>query len=192
MSMYVIEEVNGEEKGYDLASRMLKDRIIFINGTFKDSMADSIVAQLLFLESQDPEKDINMYINSPGGSVNAMYAIYDTMNYIRPDVATIGYGQACSAAATILAAGAKGKRYALKNTDIMIHELSSGTEGKFKDMEVDYLKLKRLHSSMAKHLSKMTGQPLKKIKEDMKKDYYMTAEEAKKYGIIDHVEEKRS
>jgi ATP-dependent Clp protease protease subunit len=191
MSIYVIEEVNGEEKGYDLASRMLKDRIIFINGEFNDKMADSVVAQLLFLESQSSEKDISIYINSPGGLVTSMYAIYDTMCYIRPDVATIGYGQVCSAGSFILAAGTKGKRYALKNTDIMIHELSGGHSGMFHDMKVAYEKTKRLHDKMAKQYSKVTGQSIKKIREDMEIDNWLTADEAKAYGLIDHVEEKR-
>jgi len=157
-------------------------------------MADNIVAQLLFLEAQDPDKDINIYINSPGGHITAMYAIYDTMNYIRPDIVTIGYGQVASAGSFILAAGARGKRYALPNTEIMIHELSAGTQGKFNEIKTSYEHFAEMYEKMAKHYSKMTGQSLKRVKEDMKLDNYMTPEEAKnygKYGLIDHVQGSR-
>jgi len=191
---YVIEEHGDSERSYDLYSRLLKDRIIFISGIFTPEMADNIVAQLLFLEAQDADKDINIYINSPGGHITAMYAIYDTMNYIRPDIVTIGYGQVASAGSFILATGARGKRYALPNTEIMIHELSAGTSGKFNEIKVSYEHWAAMYEKMAKHYSKMTGQSLKRVKEDMKLDNYMTPEEAKnygKYGLIDHVQGSR-
>lgn len=190
---YVIEKGSeGQENVYDLYSRMLKDRIIFIKGTFSQEMADSVVAQLLFLESVDSEADIMMYINSPGGNISSMYAIFDTMQYIKPDVVTVGMGQCSSAASFILASGAKGKRYALPNTDIMIHELSSGTEGKANEIR-NYVKhMERLWEKMAKHYVKYTGQKITKIKKDMETDYFMSAEEAKIYGLIDEVHEARN
>jgi len=189
---YVIEKgAKGEERAYDLFSRLLKDRIIFVNGKFSPEMADSIVAQLLFLEASDPDQDVFMYINSPGGLISSMYAIYDTMNYIRPDIVTVGYGVVMSAGSFILAAGTKGKRFALPNTDIMIHEFSSGSQGKFNDIKIEYQQLEILHDKMAKDYVKMTGQKLKKIKVDMERDFYMNPEEAKEYGLIDKVEEKR-
>jgi len=190
---YVIEKGDkGEERVYDLFSRLLKDRIIFVNGAFTSEMADSIVAQLLFLEANDPDVDICMYINSSGGVISAMYAIYDTMNYVKPDIVTVGYGVVMSAGSFILAAGAKGKRTALPNTQIMIHELAAGVQGKFNDMKIEYKELERLHNKMAKDYVKMTGQKLAKIKVDMERDFHMNPEEAKKYGLIDKVEEKRS
>jgi len=191
---YIIEEQKDGERTHDLYSRMLKDRIIFISGQFTNDLADSVVAQLLFLEAQDPDKDINIYINSPGGLITAMYAIYDTMNYIKPDIATIGYGQVMSAGSFILAAGTRGKRHALPNTDIMIHELSGGSQGKFNDLKVAYEHVASLYERMAKHLVKMTGNTLKKVQEDMKLDKYMTPEDAKnygKYGLIDTVQGSR-
>lgn len=189
---YVIEkdDKNGE-RAYDLFSRMLKDRIIFVNGEFNPEMADSVVGQLLFLEAQDPDKDIYMYINSPGGMITAMYGIFDTMNYIKPDIVTIGYGSVASAGSFILAAGTKGKRFALPNTEIMIHELSGGTGGKFGDMVNDFRKIERLHAKMAEQYVVMTGQKLTKIKKDMERDYWMTADEALTYGLVDKVEYKR-
>ena len=191
---YVIEEHGDGERSYDLYSRMLKDRIIFISGAITSESADNIVAQLLFLEAQDAEKDINMYINSPGGEVTAMYAMFDTMNYIRPDVVTIGYGTVASAASFILAAGARGKRYALPNTEIMIHELSSGAAGKYNDIRTHYEHVSKLYEKMAKDYVKLTGQTLKRIKEDMRIDNYMTPEEAKnygKYGLLDNIQGSR-
>jgi len=188
---YVIEGEGNKEKSYELFARLLKDRIIFITGMIASNTADSVVAQLLFLESADPDKDINIYINSPGGHIDAMYAIYDTMNYIKPEIATIGYGTCASAASFLLAAGTKGKRYALKNSNIMIHELSSGTQGKYNDIKTEMKHLDALYGKMAKQYVKMTGQSLKKVKEDMERDYHMSANEAKKYGIVDSVEEKR-
>ena len=192
MIPHVIEQgPKGQERVYDLYSRMLKDRIVFIKGEFCQDMADSVVAQLLFLESQDADSDIMMYINSPGGVINSMYAIYDTMQYIKPDIVTVGMGHCASAASFILASGTKGKRYALPNTDIMIHELSGGNQGKFNDMKVAFEHSEALYSKMAKHYVNATGQKLTKIKKDMERDFYMSADEAQKYGLIDEVHERR-
>lgn len=190
---YVIERgEKGEERAYDIYSRLLKDRIVFISGEFNEDLADSVVGQLLFLESDDRESDIYMYINSPGGALNSMYAIYDTMNYISPDIVTVGFGTVMSAGSFILAAGTPGKRHALPNTNIMIHELSTGTEGKIGDIQ-NYLKhVDRRYETMANHYAQFTGQPVEKIKEDMRKDYFMSPEEAKEYGLIDTVQERRS
>lgn len=179
------------ERAYDLYSRMLKDRIIFINEPFTQDLANSVVAQLLFLEADNSEKDISMYVNSPGGEVVAMYAIYDTMQYIKPDIATIGYGHCCSAGSFILAAGTKGKRYALPNTDIMIHELSSGNGGKYHDMKASWAYTERLYNKMADAYVGFTGKDLKTIKEDMETDNWLTADEAVAYGLIDKVEDVR-
>jgi len=189
---YVIEkDEKNQERVYDLYSRLLKDRIVFIGNPFDSHLANSVVAQLLFLEANDPARDIYMYINSPGGLIVSMYAIYDTMKYIKPDIITIGFGQCASAGSFILAAGTKGKRYALPNAEIMIHELRGGTKGTATDMEIEYKHSMHLKEKMAKHFHEMTGQPLKKIKKDMERDYYMSPEEAKKYGIIDSVQFKR-
>ena len=190
---YVIEKgPNDQERMYDLYSRLLKDRIVFIRGKFSQDMADSVIAQLLFLESSDNEKDIYMYINSPGGNVTDMYAIYDVMQYIKPDIVTVGMGQCASAASFILAAGTKGKRFALPNTDVMIHEFSGGFEGKAQDIFQTVDKKKQLWEKMAKHYVGFTGQTLARIKKDMSRDYHMSAEEAKKYGLIDDIHAKRS
>jgi ATP-dependent Clp protease protease subunit len=189
---YVIEKKSdGNEAAYDLYSRLLKDRIIFVKDVFSAQMADSIVAQLLFLESQDSEEDIYMYINSPGGSVSDMYAIYDVMCYIKPDIVTVGFGTCASAASFILASGAKNKRYALSNAEIMIHELSSGYQGKAGDIKVAYNHTIKLYDKMAIHYSEFTGQSLDCIKKDMERDFYMSAEEAVDYGLIDKVFDKR-
>jgi ATP-dependent Clp protease protease subunit len=189
---YVIEkDGKGNEKVYDLYSRLLKDRIIFISGEFTGQLSDIVVAQLLFLEADDKDRDIYMYINSPGGDVFAMYAIYDTMTYIKPDIVTVGFGSVASAGSFILAAGTKGKRYALPNTEIMIHELSSGYSGKAGDVRVHYRHLERLYEKMANHYSKFTGKSPETLKVDMQRDFYMSAEEAVEYGIIDSVQEKR-
>lgn len=189
---YVIEAgEKGQEKVYDIYSRMLKDRVIFIKGVFTQELADAVTAQLLFLESVDKTKDIYMYINSPGGEITAMYSIYDTMNYVAPDVCTLAYGQACSAGSFILASGAKGKRFALPNCDIMIHELSGGHGGKYHDMEVGFNHSKKLFEKMAKHYSVLTGQKVEKIKKDMQRDFYMSPEEALEYGLIDKIQYKR-
>lgn len=185
---YVIEGENPkEERSYEIFSRLLKDRIIYLQGEFEDNMANSIVAQLLYLNSQDSEKDIYMYINSPGGSISSMYSIYDVMNHIKPDVCTVGIGQNCSAGSFILAAGAKGKRAVLPNTSIMIHELSSGTQGKAGDIFNAVANLTKLYDKMAQQYSNMTGKPLAKIKKDMQRDFWMTPEEALAYGLIDTI-----
>lgn len=188
---YVIERVDGGERAYDVYSRLLKDRIIFISGEFDDDLADSVVGQLLFLESDDRESDIYMYINSPGGVMTSMYAIFDTMNYISPDIVTVGIGTVASAGSFILAAGTPGKRHALPNTEVMIHELSSGYGGKAHDVRVHYKHMERMYEKMIKHYAEFTGQKISKIKKDMEKDFYMSAEEAKEYGLIDTVQEKR-
>jgi ATP-dependent Clp protease protease subunit len=188
---YIIEKNKDGERSYDLYSRLLRDRIIFIGGEFNRELANSTVAQLLFLESFDSDKDIFMYINSPGGHIEAMYAVYDTMRYIKPNITTIGFGEVCSAGSFVLAAGTKGKRFCLPNTNIMIHELSGGAGGKFNEIETKYTHVKKIHEKMAKHYSLMTGQKVSKIKKDMERDYYMTPEEAKEYGLIDAIQEKR-
>jgi ATP-dependent Clp protease protease subunit len=190
---YVIEKgKNDQERSYDLWSRLLKDRIVFVRGEFCQEMADSIVAQLLFLESSDPEEEIRMYISSPGGEVNSMYAIFDVMSYIKPIISTIAIGTCASAASFILASGEKGKRFALPNVDIMVHELSGGTGGKFNDIKNHFAHTTKLYDKMAVHYSEFTGQKLAKIKRDMERDYFMSAEEAKEYGLIDEVLYKRT
>lgn len=191
MVPYVIEDSKNGEKVYDLYSRLLKDRIIFVKDDFDDHMANSIVAQMLFLESIDSEKDIYMYINSPGGNVTSMLAIYDVMSYIKPDVVTVGMGQCCSAGSFILAAGTKGKRFALPNTRIMLHEVSGGTGGKINDMKVVYEEITRLYDIMSTHYSIFTGKSQETIKKDLERDFFMSSTEAKDYGIIDEVIHKR-
>ncbi len=189
---YVIEkdEKHGE-KAYDLYSRLLKDRIIFISGEFDNELADNVVAQLLFLEANDKDKDIYMYINSPGGSMHAMYAIYDTMQYIKPDIVTVAYGFVASAASFILTAGTKGKRNALPHTDIMIHELAAAFKGKAKDILNETKNIERQHWRFIKEMAELTGQSEETIETDTKLDKYMTAEEALDYGIIDAVHARR-
>lgn len=185
---YVIEKSSkGEERVYDLYSRLLKDRIVFIRGTFTQDLSDAVVAQLLYLESVDDSSDIHMYINSPGGQVDCMYAIYDTMQYIKPDITTLGMGTVASAASFILAAGAKGKRYSLENASLMMHELSTQTSGKYNEMVNSFKHTEYMYDKMASHYSEFTGQSIEKIKEDMKKDYFMSAEEAKEYGLVDEI-----
>lgn len=184
---YVIEKDGDQERVYDLYSRLLRDRIIFIRGTINQDLADSVVAQLLFLDSVDKETDISVYINSPGGEINAMYAIYDSFNLIQCDVVTLGLGQCYSAGSFLLAAGTKGKRTGLPNLSIMLHELSGGYQGKAGDMRNHHLYIEQLYEKMAKQYVKMTGQKLAKVKKDMTKDFYMTSEEAIKYGIIDKI-----
>ncbi len=187
----VIEQTNRGERSYDIYSRLLKDRIIFASGEVNDAMADLIVAQLLFLESEDPNKDIQLYINSPGGSVSAGLAIYDTMQYIKPDVSTICIGMAASMGAILLAAGAKGKRFALPNSDVMIHQPSGGTQGMASDIQITAEKILKTRKSLNKILAKATGQSLEKIEKDVDRDFWLDAEEAKVYGIIDKVIETR-
>ena len=183
----VVEQTNRGERSYDIYSRLLKERIIFLGGEVNDQIASLIVAQLLFLEAEDPEKDIQIYINSPGGSVSAGLAIYDTMQYIKPDVSTICIGRAASMGAFLLAAGAKGKRYALPNADIMIHQPLRGAQGQAEDIKIQAEKILKVREQLNKIISEMTGQPLEKVEKDTDRDYYMSAEEAKKYGIIDEV-----
>lgn len=188
---YVIEPHKDGERVYDLYSRMLKDRIVFIRGVIDQDLADSVVAQLLFLDSVDKTLDISMYINSPGGEITAMYAIYDTMGLITCDVATLGLGQCCSAGSFILAAGTKGKRSVLPSTSTMLHELSSGYQGKAGDMRNHHLHIELLYERMAKQYVKMTGQKLSKIKRDMERDFYLSSFEAVEYGIVDKIQERK-
>jgi ATP-dependent Clp protease protease subunit len=183
----VIESDGRMERAYDIYSRLLKDRIIFLGSAVDEHSANLIVAQLLFLDSEDPKKDIYLYVNSPGGSVTDAFAIFDTMNYIKADVQTIAIGMAASAAAFLLSSGAKGKRYALPYSKIMIHQPSSGTRGRVSDMEIDLEESIRLKKQLEEIMAKNTGQKVGKVHEDMERDYYMTAPEAKKYGVVDQV-----
>lgn len=187
----VVEQTNRGERSYDIYSRLLKDRIIFASGEVNDTMADLIVAQLLFLESEDPNKDIQLYINSPGGSVSAGLAIYDTMQYIKPDVSTICIGMAASMGAILLSSGAKGKRFALPNSDIMIHQPSGGTQGMATDIQITAEKILKTRKSLNQILAKNTGQKLEKIERDADRDFWLDANEAKDYGLIDKVIENR-
>ncbi len=183
----VIEQEGQMERAYDIYSRLLKDRIIFLGETIDEHSANLIVAQLLFLDSQDTKKDISIYINSPGGSVYDAFAIYDTINYIKSDVSTIAVGMAASAAAFLLSSGTKGKRFALPHSKIMIHQPSSGTRGKVTDMEIDLEESIKLKKQLEEILAKNTGQKASKIHQDMERDYYMGADEANKYGLVDKV-----
>lgn len=187
----VIEQTNRGERAYDIYSRLLKDRIIFLGTPIDDQVANVIIAQLLFLESEDPDRDIYLYINSPGGSVDAGLGIYDTMQYIKAPVATICVGMAASMAALLLAGGAKGKRHALPNSRIMIHQASGQAGGKATDVEIYAKELLKAWETYNKILSKHTGQSLEKIKKDTEKDYFMSPEEAKAYGLVDAVFEPR-
>ena len=183
----VIEKSQFGERGYDIYSRLLKDRIIFLTGGIDDDTANLIIAQLLFLESEDPKKDIFLYVNSPGGSVTAGLAILDTMNHVKPDVATVCVGMAASAAAVILASGQKGKRFALPNAEVMIHQPWGGAQGQASDIEITAKHILATRDRLNKILSKSTGQPLDKIEKDVDRDYFMMADEAKKYGLVDTV-----
>jgi len=183
----VVESTGRYERAYDIFSRLLKDRIVFLGSPIDDYVANLVIAQLLFLEAEDPDKDVYLYINSPGGSVTAGLAIYDTMQYIKCDVSTICVGQAASMAAVLLAAGAKGKRYALPNARIMIHQPLGGAEGPAKDVEIITRELLRIKDLLNRILSKHTGQPIEKIEKDTDRDFFMSAEEAKEYGIVDKV-----
>ncbi len=183
----VVEKSPYGERAFDIYSRLLKERIIFLGGPIDDHTANLIIAQLLFLESEDPKKDIQLYINSPGGSVTAGLAMLDTMNYIKPDVATVCVGIAASAAAIILAAGQKGKRFALPNAEVMIHQPWGGAQGQATDIEITAKQIIKTRDRLNKILAKATGQELKKIETDVERDYFMSAEEAKKYGIIDDI-----
>jgi ATP-dependent Clp protease protease subunit len=186
----VLEKSQFGERAYDIYSRLLKDRIIFIGGPIDDAVANLVMAQLLFLDAEDPKKDISIYINSPGGVVPAGMAIYDTIQYVKADVATICIGQAASAAAILLAAGTKGKRYALPNARVMIHQVMGGAEGQATDVEIQTREILRIKKAINEILAKHTGQPVSKIEKDTDRDFYMTAAEAKKYGIIDEVIKK--
>lgn len=183
----VVEQTNRGERSYDIYSRLLKERIIFLGQEVTDLNADLLVAQLLFLEAEDPDKDIQIYINSPGGSVSAGFAIYDTIQYIKPDVSTICMGRAASMGAFLLAAGTKGKRFALPNADIMIHQPLGGAQGQAEDIRIHAEKILQTRELINNILAERTGQPLERIARDTDRDYYMTAEEAKAYGIIDEV-----
>ncbi|THB76242.1 MAG: ATP-dependent Clp endopeptidase proteolytic subunit ClpP [Desulfobacteraceae bacterium] len=183
----VVEQSNRGERAYDIYSRLLKDRIIFLGSAVNDEISNLIVAQLLFLESEDPDKDISFYINSPGGVVTAGMAIYDTMKYIKPDVVTMCVGQAASMGALLLTAGAKGKRYALPNSRIMIHQPSGGAQGQVTDITIQANEILRMKEKLNQILVEHTGQDIEKISQDTERDYFMTAMEAKEYGIIDRV-----
>ena len=188
---YVVEQTSRGERSYDIFSRLLNDRIIMLSDQVNDTTASLVVAQLLYLESQDPEKDISLYINSPGGSVTAGFAIYDTMNYIKCDVSTICIGMAASMGAFLLNAGAKGKRFALPNSEIMIHQPLGGAKGQATDIEIHAKWILKIKERLNKILSERTGQPIEKIQEDTERDNFMSAQEAKEYGLIDEVIEKK-
>ncbi len=183
----VIEQTSKGERAYDIYSRLLKDRIIFVGTAINDEVANLLIAQLLFLESDDPEKDINFYINSPGGVVTAGMAIYDTMQYIKPDIATVCIGQAASMGALLLAAGAKGKRYSLPNARIMIHQPLGGAQGQATDIAIQAKEIIRMRDTLNEILSTHTGKDFKQVEIDTDRDFFMTGSEAKNYGIIDHV-----
>lgn len=187
---YVVEKTGKGERSYDIYSRLLKDRIVLLSGEINDAVASSIVAQLLFLEAEDSEKDIYLYINSPGGVITSAFSIYDTMHYIRPDVATICIGQAASAGAFLLSSGVKGKRYSLPNSRIMIHQPLGGAQGQATDIEIQANEILRLKKILNEIMAGNTGQSVKKISQDTERDFFMSALEAKKYGIIDQVLEK--
>ena len=189
---YVIEKTSSGERSYDIYSRLLQDRIIFLSNEVNDDIASLIVSQLLFLESQDPGKDISLYINSPGGSVSAGFAIYDTMNYIKCDVATYCMGLAASMGAFLLAGGAKGKRYAMPNAEIMIHQPSGGAKGQETEIRIVAEQILKTRERLNQILAENTGKPLDIIAADTERDNFMTAEEAKAYGLVDHVITKRS
>lgn len=183
----VIEQTNRGERSYDIYSRLLKDRIIFLGAPIDDMFANVVIAQLLFLEAEDPEKDINLYINSPGGSVTAGLGIYDTMQYVKPPISTICLGQAASMGAFLLAAGAKGKRYALPNARVMIHQPMGGFQGQATEIDIQAKEILKIRERLNQILSQNTGQPLEKIGDDTERDYFLSGEEAKAYGIIDEV-----
>lgn len=183
----VIEKSQFGERAYDIYSRLLKDRVVFLGGPITDALANIIIAQLLFLESQDPKKDISLYINSPGGSVTATLAVYDTMNYIKSNVSTICVGMAASGGAVLLAAGEKGKRFCLPNSEMMIHQVMGGAEGQASDIEIEARHILRIRDKLNKVLAKHTGKPLSQIEKDTDRNYFMDADEAKKYGLVDQI-----
>jgi ATP-dependent Clp protease, protease subunit len=188
----VVEQSNRGERAYDIYSRLLKDRIIFLGTAIDDNVANSVIAQMLFLEAEDPEKDIFLYINSPGGSITSGMAIYDTIQYIRPDVTTICMGLAASMGAFLLAAGTKGKRYCLPNGEIMIHQPWGGTQGQATDIQIHAERLIRIKRRLNEILSERTGQPLEVVEKDADRDKFMTAAEAKEYGIVDLIMERNT
>ena len=188
----VVEQTNRGERAFDLYSRLLKENIVFIGTPIDDTIANLICAQLLHLESENPDKDINLYINSPGGDINSLFAIYDTMQYVKPDISTICFGQAASAAAVLLAAGKPGKRLALRHARILIHQPYAGAQGQASDIELIAAEIARLKASLEQVLADHTGQPVEKIASDTDRDFVMTAEQAKEYGIIDDVIEARN
>ena len=188
----VIEKSQFGERAYDIYSRLLKERIIFLSGPISDATANTVIAQLLFLQHEDPKKDIYLYVNSPGGSVTATLAMYDTIRHIKPDVSTICVGVAASGAAVILAAGTKGKRFALPNAEVMIHQVMGGAEGQATEIEITARHMIKIKDRLNKILSDATGQPIKKVEADSDRDFYMDAEEAKKYGMIDAVLKEKS
>jgi ATP-dependent Clp protease protease subunit len=183
----VIEQTNRGERSFDIYSRLLKERIVFLGTPIDDQVANLVMAQLLHLESDDPEKDINLYINCPGGDITSLFAVYDTMQYIKPDVSTICMGQAASAAAVLLAAGAAGKRYALPHSRVLIHQPHGGAQGQAVDIEIQAKEILRYRKLLDELLARHTGQPLDKIGKDTDRDFIMTSEQAKEYGIIDEV-----
>ena len=187
----VVEQTPRGERSYDIYSRLLKDRIVFLGTEIDDAAANTIIAQLLFLEATDPDKDIYIYINSPGGSVSSTIAIYDTIQYIRSDVSTICIGMAASGAALILASGAKGKRFVLPNSRIMVHQPLGGAQGQVTDIEIQTQELKRIKDTLNEILTHHTGQKLEKVKKDTERDFYMTAQESKEYGLVDEVIKSR-
>jgi len=187
----VIEQSGRGERAYDIYSRLLKERVIFLVGPVNDQSANLVVAQLLFLESENPDKDISLYINSPGGSVSAGMAIYDTMNFIKPDVSTLCMGMAASMGAFLLAAGTKGKRFSLPNSRVMIHQPLGGAQGQATDIEIHAREILRLRGDLNRILADQTGQPLEKIERDTERDYFMSAAEAQSYGLVDKVISKR-
>ncbi len=188
----VVEKTQFGERAYDIYSRLLKERIVFLGGPIIDDVANSVISQLLFLDSQDTKKDINLYINSPGGSVTAALAIYDTMNHIKSDVATICVGLAASAGAVLLAAGQKGKRFALPNSEIMIHQVIGAAEGQATEIEIEARHILRVKEKINRIFAKHTGQPLSQIEKDTDRNFFMDAEEAKKYGVIDEILKTKS
>jgi ATP-dependent Clp protease protease subunit len=188
----VIEQSGRGERSYDIYSRLLKERVIFMVGEVNDHVANLVVAQLLFLESENPDKDISFYINSPGGSVTAGMAIFDTMNFIKPEVSTLCTGMAASMGAFLLASGAKGKRFSLPNSKVMIHQPSGGSRGQATEIEIQAREILKTREQLNKILAERTGQPLERIERDTERDYYMSAEEAKEYGVVDQVISKRA
>ena len=184
---FVVEQTHRGERSYDIYSRLLKDRIVFLGTPVDDDVANVVIAQLLFLESEDPDKDINLYINTPGGSVTAGLAIYDTMQYVRPPVSTICMGQAASMGALLLCAGAKGKRFALPHSRIMIHQVSGGVSGQATDVEIHAREILRLKAKLNEIIAKHSGQPMERVEKDAERDYFMGPDEAKEYGLIDEV-----